>query len=80
MSCRVLNRTAEHFLMNAIIEQASQKGFKRIIGEYILTAKNKMVKDLFLTFGFETCNQDNNHSFFKMTIPVISLQNFIATK
>jgi predicted enzyme involved in methoxymalonyl-ACP biosynthesis len=80
MSCRVLNRTAEHFLMNAIIEQAIQKGFKRIIGEYIPTAKNKMVKDLFLTFGFETCNQNNNHSIFKMTNPTILFPTFVITK
>ncbi|MDR2346862.1 MAG: hypothetical protein LBE18_12435, partial [Planctomycetaceae bacterium] len=60
MSCRVLNRTAEHFLMNEIIEQATQKNFKQIIGEYIPTAKNNMVKDLFLTFGFDRLNSNSN--------------------
>jgi FkbH-like protein len=76
MSCRVLNRTAEHFLMNAVIELAIQKKFKRIIGEYIPTAKNDMVKDLFLIFGFENYVSENQQLFF-LTLPTTALKTFV---
>ncbi|MDR0610614.1 MAG: HAD-IIIC family phosphatase [Planctomycetaceae bacterium] len=77
MSCRVLNRTAEHFLMNEIIEQAIQKRFKRIVGEYIPTAKNNMVKNLFLTFGFETNSVLENQQLFFLTVPTSVLKTFV---
>lgn len=46
MSCRVLKRTVEQYLMNAIIGELKQHGFKRIIGEYLPTSKNKLVEFL----------------------------------
>lgn len=52
MSCRVLKRGMEHFTLNTIVEYAKQKKFKRIVGEYIPTAKNSMVKDHFAQLGF----------------------------
>ncbi len=52
MSCRVLKRTMENFVLNNIIETAASNGFKKIIGEFIPTAKNKMVKDHYKDFGF----------------------------
>jgi predicted enzyme involved in methoxymalonyl-ACP biosynthesis len=63
--------------MNAIIEQATQKGFKRIIGEYIPTAKNKMVKDLFLSFGFDPIIPNRKYSFYQ-ELPIASLLTFIT--
>ena len=50
MSCRVLNRTVEEAVFAWIIEQA--KG-RKIIGEYIPTAKNQLVAGLFKRFGFK---------------------------
>jgi FkbH-like protein len=52
MSCRVLKRTVENFVLNNIIEAAAANGYKKIIGEFIPTAKNKMVKDHYKDFGF----------------------------
>lgn len=52
MSCRVLKRGMEHFTLNTIADYAKQNGFKRIVGEYIPTAKNSMVKDHFTQLGF----------------------------
>ena len=43
MSCRVLNRGMENFTFNKIVEYAKKNGFKKIIGEYIETPKNKVV-------------------------------------
>ena len=53
MSCRVLKRGMEHFVLNTIVDYAKEKGFSNIKGEYIPTAKNEMVKDHYLKLGFQ---------------------------
>ena len=52
MSCRVLKRGMENFTLNTMVEQAKAKGYKRIIGEYLPTPKNKMVEGHFPSLGF----------------------------
>ncbi len=52
MSCRVLKRGMENFTLNTIVDYAKSKGFKRIIGEYLPTLKNGMVKEHFQNLGF----------------------------
>ena len=52
MSCRVLKRGMEQFIADSIISAARQAGFDRVRGEYIPTAKNAMVKDLYQSMGF----------------------------
>lgn len=54
MSCRVLKRGMEYFTLNTIVDYARNHGFKKIIGEYIPTLKNSMVKDLYKNLGFES--------------------------
>jgi FkbH-like protein len=53
MSCRVLQRGVESFAMNNIFAYAARLGVKRVVGHYIATTKNDMVKDFFKGFGFE---------------------------
>lgn len=52
MSCRVLKRGMEDFTLNTMAEYAKEKGYKRIIGEYIPTPKNKMVELHYPNLGF----------------------------
>lgn len=52
MSCRVLKRGMEIFTLHTIVAYARENGFKRIIGEYLPTAKNKMVEEHFTLLGF----------------------------
>jgi HAD-superfamily phosphatase, subfamily IIIC/FkbH-like domain len=53
MSCRVLKRGMEKFTLNTMVELAKKGGFKKIIGEYLPTPKNKMVEDHYLNLGFK---------------------------
>lgn len=53
MSCRVLTRGVEQFLMNRVVEIARKYGYSSITGEYVPTPKNAMVKNFFQQFGFE---------------------------
>jgi FkbH-like protein len=52
MSCRVLKRGMESFTLNTIVEWAAEHGFLRIVGEYLPTAKNKMVEGHYSRLGF----------------------------
>lgn len=52
MSCRVLKRGMENFTLNTIVDYARINGFKYIIGEYIPTQKNGMVKSHYPNLGF----------------------------
>ena len=53
MSCRVLGRGVEQFLMAWIFEEAKCLGCRRVAGSYVPTAKNGMVRDFFAQFGFQ---------------------------
>jgi FkbH-like protein len=52
MSCRVLGRQVEPTTLNLIAAEAQRLGAKRLIGEYIPTKKNGMVKDHYAKLGF----------------------------
>jgi len=52
MSCRVLKRNMENFVLNMMVDIAKQKGCTEITGEFIPTAKNSMVKDNYENLGF----------------------------
>ncbi len=56
MSCRVLKRGMENFVLNTIATFAKEKGFRILKGEYLPTAKNDMVKDHYFNLGFEKNN------------------------
>ena len=58
MSCRVLKRGMEEFIVNKMVQTAREHGFKKIIGEYIPTPKNAMVKNLYETMGFERVDEN----------------------
>jgi FkbH-like protein len=53
MSCRVLSRGLEQWAMNQAVEAVRRRGGSTIIGEYIATPKNGMVRDFYAQFGFD---------------------------
>jgi FkbH-like protein len=54
MSCRVFSRTLEQAMLNVMAAQARQAGARRLVGQYLPTDRNGVVKDLFAQLGF-TC-------------------------
>jgi len=52
MSCRVIGRSAEQFFFNALLEQARTLNYSGIGAEYIPSAKNKLVQNLYDELGF----------------------------
>lgn len=57
MSCRVLKRGVEYLALNKIVEHAKMLSCTKVVGEYIPTLKNTLVKDHFRDLGF-TLNEN----------------------
>lgn len=62
MSCRVLARGVEHYMMTRVVAFAKEKGLPLITGEYIPSPKNAMVKDFFTQFGFEKAGEQDGRT------------------
>jgi len=52
MSCRVFGRQLEFEAMNAAVEAAVSAGATALEGEYLPTAKNDVVRNLYSELGF----------------------------
>ena len=76
MSCRVLKRGMEAYTLNSIVELAKANGYIQVIGEYIPTPKNEIVKDHYKNLGFQ---QDNDLWLLDVN-SYIQKENFITKK
>lgn len=52
MSCRVLKRGMENFVLNKLVEAARETGFDKLVGEYLPTSKNSIVENHYTSLGF----------------------------
>ena len=59
MSCRVIGRTTEQCMFNAILTEARRHSYRVLTGEYIPTAKNMLVNDLYDRLGFTRAGIDD---------------------
>jgi FkbH-like protein len=57
MSCRVIGRGIEQTLLATILQAARDRNCRTVQGEYIATAKNEPVKNLFAQNGFTPVEQ-----------------------
>jgi len=62
MSCRVLKRQVEEEVLNEIFRRAVASGCKRVLGEYLPTAKNGMVRDHYTRMGFAKLSETSDGS------------------
>lgn len=53
MSCRVLKRGMENFVLNTIVDYANEKGYAYLKGQYLPTPKNQMVENHYFHLGFK---------------------------
>jgi len=53
MSCRVLGRRVEEAMLAQLMDAARRRGVVKVLGTYLPTAKNAMVRDHYLKLGFE---------------------------
>lgn len=62
MSCRVLGRRVEEACLNVLAERCREGGAQRLIGRFLPTEKNGMVKDLYPRLGFEPLAEEADGS------------------
>ena len=62
MSCRVLKRDMEYAMMDELVKECQNRQIKTIVGHYLPTVKNKMVKDFFALLGFDKVKENENGS------------------
>ena len=58
MSCRVLNRTLENFILNTLFKFCLKKKIRFIKSKFIQTEKNILVKNLYEQLGFKVTNKN----------------------
>jgi FkbH-like protein len=73
MSCRVLGRQVEPTSLNLIASEARRLGARRLIGEYLPTKKNGMVRDHYEKLGFSPLDGDPSGA----TRAVLDLGGFV---
>lgn len=62
MSCRVMGRKLESVIINELVAKYQ----KKMIGEFIPTAKNAPVRELFDRLGFSLVSEDNDHKVYEL--------------
>jgi FkbH-like protein len=75
MSCRVIGRKLEHFMMDALMAAARERGIKVVYGLYLPTAKNSMVANLFSEMGFTAVEASGQEGcIFRVDTPIGPIQ------
>src|SRR5262249_24113361 len=69
MSCRVLKRGVESFLLNYLCDTAQTRGLNYIRGNYIPTAKNDLVRDHYAQLGFQNIEaKPSGHTVWRLSL------------
>jgi len=79
MSCRVLKRGMENFILNTMVEEAKAAGYKWIIGEYLPTNKNKIVETHYQRLGFSKIDNAVTYQY-KLDLDKYKLQKCFVSK
>ena len=67
MSCRVMSRKLEDVILNELaVRYANSK--QKLVGEFIATAKNAPVKDLYERLGFTLVSEDLGHKVYELQV------------
>jgi FkbH-like protein len=71
LSCRAIGRGAEQALWASLLSRISRKGYATLRAEYLRTAKNQQVADLFERLGMERLEGGTEeHSKFALDLPL----------
>ena len=66
MSCRVMGRKLEDVIINELAAHYKEK--QKMIGEFIPTAKNAPVKELYDRFNFQVVSDNDGHKLYELDI------------
>jgi FkbH-like protein len=72
MSCRVLRRDVEKFMLDCLVDAARAAGIANIRGRYLRTEKNAQVVDLFASLGFETVSRTDDEGHYELRVDSVT--------
>lgn len=72
MSCRVLGRNLDSWILNEIVKISKKRNINFIVGEYIKSNKNELVKKIYLQNNFKLIKKNND---FKKYIGKSNIKN-----
>ncbi len=78
MSCRVMGRKLEDVIINELA--AKYAGKQKLIGEFIPTAKNAPVKELYDRLGFDKASDVEGHKIYEMMLADFKKKPFDSYK
>jgi FkbH-like protein len=62
MSCRVIGREIERAFLATLLTLLARRGVKQVIGRFVATARNGMVRDFYRANGFTSLEGDESAS------------------
>jgi len=68
MSCRVLGRSVEEFILNEVGAIALANGYARIVGRYVRSPRNGLVAGLYERLGFSRTGDSGGETLWNFTI------------
>ena len=68
MSCRVLGRRVEEAVTAELISCIRSRGLKKLVGHYIPTAKNALVRDHYQKLGFSQASGSDDDQLFVLEV------------
>jgi FkbH-like protein len=79
MSCRVLNRGVEQRLLNEVVAAMPRMGVRYVVGNFIPTDRNALVKDLYRNLGFSLVRERDGVTTWRLDIDGFEpLQTFVT--
>jgi FkbH-like protein len=72
MSCRVLRRDVEKFMLDCLVDAARAAGIANVRGRYLRTEKNAQVVDLFASLGFETVSRTDDEGRYELRVDSVT--------
>ena len=72
MSCRVLRRDVEKFMMDCAVQAAKAAGIEKLRGRYLRSEKNGQVADLYPSLGFTTVSRSDEEGIYELRLDSVT--------
>ena len=81
MSCRVLNRGVEQRLLNEVVAGMARAGVRYLVGSFIPTDRNALVRDLYRDLGFVLVSERDGVTTWRLDVQGFEpLQTFVTVR
>jgi FkbH-like protein len=68
MSCRVLGRRVEEAILQQLVAEARRLGMAEIVGRYVPTARNGLVRDHYEKLGFALVSSEGGETMWRLAV------------